>query len=58
MENIVWIPGATFLMGSDKHYPEEPPAHTVPVDSFWMDRCAITNDDLSATPLLSAKPNA
>ena len=26
-ENMVWIPGGTFLMGSDKHYPEEAPAH-------------------------------
>ena len=24
-ENMVWIPGGTFLMGSDKHYPEEAP---------------------------------
>jgi hypothetical protein len=22
--NMIWIPGATFRMGSDKHYPEEP----------------------------------
>ena len=26
---MVWIPGGTFLMGSDKHYPEEHPAHRV-----------------------------
>lgn len=31
-----WIPGGTFLMGSDNHYPEEAPAHTVRVDGFWM----------------------
>ena len=24
---MIWIPGGTFLMGSDKHYPEEAPAH-------------------------------
>ena len=34
---MVWIPGGTFLMGSDKHYPEEAPAHEVTVDGFWMD---------------------
>ncbi len=38
-----WVPGATFQMGSDKHYPEEAPAHTVTVDGFWMDRYAVTN---------------
>ena len=25
--DMVWIPGGTFLMGSDKHYPEEAPCH-------------------------------
>ena len=24
---MVWVPGGTFLMGSDHHYPEEAPAH-------------------------------
>lgn len=27
MDGMAWIPGATFLMGSDRHYPEEAPAH-------------------------------
>ena len=26
---MVWIAGGTFLMGSDRHYPEEAPAHRV-----------------------------
>ncbi len=43
--DMVWIPGGTFLMGSDRHYPEERPAHRVSVDGFWMDRCAVTNAD-------------
>jgi formylglycine-generating enzyme len=40
---MVRIPGGTFLMGSDKHYPEERPAHRVTVDGFWMDRTPVTN---------------
>jgi len=30
-------------MGSDRHYPEEAPAHWVEVDGFWMDRAPVTN---------------
>lgn len=44
---MVWIPGGTFLMGSDKHYPEEAPAHYVKVDGFWMDRYAVTNEQFA-----------
>ncbi|MFZ9753479.1 MAG: formylglycine-generating enzyme family protein [Cyanobium sp.] len=40
---MVWIPGGSFTMGSDHHYPEEAPAHRVRVDGFWMDRTAVTN---------------
>ena len=43
-ENMVWIPGGAFLMGSDNHYPEEAPAHEVTVDGFWMDSHTVTNE--------------
>jgi formylglycine-generating enzyme required for sulfatase activity len=39
------IPGGTFLMGSNDHYPEEAPAHRVNVNGFWIDRYAVTNAD-------------
>ena len=42
-QGMVEIPGGTFRMGSDKHYPEEAPAHRVTVDGFWIDRHPITN---------------
>lgn len=35
---VVWIPGGTFTMGSDEHYPEEVPAHRVKVSGFWIDQ--------------------
>ena len=44
-ENMLWIPGGTFRMGSDAHYPEEAPAHIVSVQGFWMDKFAVTNAD-------------
>jgi formylglycine-generating enzyme len=37
------IPGGTFQMGSDHHYPEEAPAHRVTVAPFWIDRTPVTN---------------
>lgn len=45
--NMVWIPGGSYLMGSDKHYPEEAPAHHVAVEGFWMDKYAVTNAQFS-----------
>jgi len=40
---MVALPGGTFLMGSDRHYPEEAPAHPVAVDGFRIDRFPVTN---------------
>ncbi|MBA1345593.1 formylglycine-generating enzyme family protein [Rhizobium sp. WYCCWR 11146] len=42
---MVLIPGGTFRMGSDTHYPEEAPSHRVTVDDFWMDRVPVTNGE-------------
>jgi sulfatase modifying factor 1 len=46
---MVWIPGGTFRMGSDKHYPEEAPSHRVTVSGFWMDRTPVTNRDFASS---------
>ena len=42
-KDMVWIPGGTFRMGSDDHYPEEAPAHPVTVAGFWIDQYQVTN---------------
>jgi formylglycine-generating enzyme len=41
--DMVWIPGGTFRMGSDRHYPEEAPAHVVTVSAFRIDSHPVTN---------------
>jgi formylglycine-generating enzyme len=41
--NIAFVPGGTFRMGSDSHYPEEAPAHQVTIGDFWIDRTPVTN---------------
>ena len=43
-EDMVWVPGGTFRMGSDTHYPEERPVHLMTVAGFWMDRYEVTNE--------------
>lgn len=42
-DGMVWIPGGTFAMGSDRHYPEEAPVHRVSVSGFWIDATPVTN---------------
>jgi hypothetical protein len=42
-DDMVWLPGGTFRMGSDHHDPKEPPAHDVSVDGFRIDRTPVTN---------------
>jgi len=43
LDGMIYLPGGTFRMGSDHHYPEEAPAHSVAVDSYWMDAHPVTN---------------
>lgn len=41
---MCWIPGGTFLMGSENpKFPDESPAHEVTLDGFWMDETEVTN---------------
>src|SRR3546814_14915751 len=47
-EDMAFILGGTFWMGSDDHYPEEAPARRVCVDEFWIDTAPVTNRQFSA----------
>ena len=46
-ENMVWVPGGLFTMGTNdsRAYDHEKPAHRVRVKGFWMDRTEVTNAD-------------
>jgi sulfatase modifying factor 1 len=45
---MAWIPGGTFRMGSNDHYPEEAPVHRVTVNGFWIDAAPVTNRQFAA----------
>lgn len=47
-DGMVFVPGGTFRMGSDAHYPEEAPAHRVTVDGFLIDETPVTNAQFRA----------
>src|SRR6187401_1613871 len=40
---MVFIPGGSFVMGSDQERPEERFSHSVKVDGFWIDQHEVTN---------------
>ena len=46
---MAWIPGGTFLMGTNdkESFPNERPAHVVQVQGFWMDEHDVTNAEFS-----------
>jgi len=39
---MIWVPGGSFLMGSDRHYPEEGPTRSTAVAGFFMDSRPVT----------------
>jgi formylglycine-generating enzyme required for sulfatase activity len=53
-DEMAWIPGGAFRMGSDRHYPEEAPnpeeapSHRAAVDGFGIDRTPVTNRHFKA----------
>ncbi len=47
-QDMVWIPGGVFQMGSEDFYPEESPVHRVTVEGFWMDQHQVTNTQFAS----------
>ena len=45
VQDMVWIEGGEFLMGSEDFYPEERPVRRVQVDGFWIDEHPVTASD-------------
>jgi formylglycine-generating enzyme required for sulfatase activity len=41
-DDMVWVPGGVFYMGSTE-FDDAQPIHKVLVDGFWMDRTEVTN---------------
>jgi sulfatase modifying factor 1 len=46
-DDMIWIEGGTFRMGSADFYPEEGPVHAVEVDGLWVDRHLVTVADFA-----------
>ena len=46
---MAWIPGSTFLMGTNdkESFPNEWPAHLVQVEGFWIDVHDVTNEEFA-----------
>lgn len=42
-DSMIWIPGGSFLMGSNSFYREERPVRPASVDGFWIDTYPVTN---------------
>ena len=45
---MIWIPGGSFLMGSEKFYREERPVRRDTVQGFWIDSYPVTNAEFRA----------
>lgn len=44
LSEMVWIPGGSFMMGSENGVYWEKPIHKVTLSGFWMDKYEVTNE--------------
>lgn len=45
--DMLWVPGGTFRMGSDRFYFDERPQHEREVVGFWLDCTPVTNQQFA-----------
>ncbi len=55
-EGMVYVPGGTFQMGRNRGDRFERPAHDVTVDSFFIDRTEVTNEDYQRFVIATSHP--
>ena len=46
-EDMAWIPGGEFQMGSSNFYPEEQPTNKTTVNGFWIDKTPVTKTEFA-----------
>lgn len=44
----VFVPAGSFMMGSENGDVDEPPAHLITLDGFWIDQTETTNEQYAA----------
>ena len=58
MEDMAWIDGTSFRMGSEDFYSEEGPVHEVRVGGFWIDRLHRSKAKLPAVAVWRSYPSS
>ncbi len=45
---LVWVPGGSFMMGSEVGYVDQKPVHRVELSGFWIGKTEVTNEQYAA----------
>ena len=45
--NMVWIPGGSYMRGSESGQGDEKPVREIKISGFWLDATEVTNDQFS-----------
>ena len=47
-QTLLWVPGGSFMMGSNDGDSDERPTHRVTLDGFWIGQCEVTQAQYQA----------